>query len=129
MHYFTWKLVCLKYFVHDCLWKQLFAFNVTKAPSDLTFFTIFVTSMPLTKFKLKIRTTNLQRKARFCLSWYFSDLFTVDQICYWKPFKLGLGCSLRKVKYILAKIWLFLTTGVVNKGIKCKRKFCRHLCA
>ena len=47
-------------------------------------------------------------------------------ILYWKTFKFGLGHFLRKIKEILAKIWLFLAIGAVNKDIKSKRKFCRQ---
>ena len=41
-------------------------------------------------------------------------------------FKYDLGCSFRKIKKTLAKKWLFLTIGTVNKVIKCKIKLCRQ---
>ena len=40
-----------------------------------------------TQFQFKIRETKLQKSAKLC---YFTDLFTVVQIRYWKTFKFGL---------------------------------------
>ena len=34
-------VVCLKYFVHDCLWKQFFASNSALVPSNFICLTIF----------------------------------------------------------------------------------------
>ena len=56
----------------------------------------------------------------------FFDLFTKVQIWYCQTFEFGLGRSFRKVEQIPDKIGLFLAIGTVNKGIKCKRKFCRQ---
>ena len=42
--------VCLKYFVNDCLWKQLLSCNLPQTPSNVISFTIFVTLMSFTQF-------------------------------------------------------------------------------
>ena len=39
----TRELVCLKYFFHDCIWKQSFASNLPQAPLNLICLTILVT--------------------------------------------------------------------------------------
>ena len=41
---------CLKYFVHDCIWKQFFASNSLQAPLNLICLTILVALRPLTQF-------------------------------------------------------------------------------
>ena len=132
MHYFTWKLVFLKYFAHGCLWKQFFAFNVSHVPSNLICLRVFVALWlrSLTKFSSKIRATKLQKSAEICLTWiYFSDISLRSksgcarfQIWSWTFF-------FRKIKQIPAKLWLFLTIGTVNKNIKCRRKSCRKPCS
>ena len=84
--------------------------------------------MPLKQFWSKIIATNLQKTAKFVLLVnYFCAHFTVVQTCYWKPFKFGLGCFIRKIKNkILAKLRLFLTIGTVTKDTKSKRRFYRQ---
>ena len=42
--------VCLKYFVHVCLCKQIFASNSAQVPLNLIYLTILVTLRPLTQF-------------------------------------------------------------------------------
>ena len=60
--------VCLKFFVNDCLCKQLFASSLPQTPSNLICLTIFVTLRPLTQFQPKIRATNMQKSAKICLT-------------------------------------------------------------
>ena len=61
--------VCLIYFAHDCLWKQLFATKSHQARSNFIFWTILATIRLFTHFQLKIRETKLQKRAKFCLTW------------------------------------------------------------
>ena len=61
--------VCLKYFVHDCIWKRFFASNSPQTPLNLICSTIFGTLGPLTQFWPAIREINLQKSAKICLSW------------------------------------------------------------
>ena len=66
-----------KYFVNDCPWKQVFAFNSPQAPSNLISLTIFVTLRPFTQFQSKIRAIKLQKSAKIAsLGNCFSNLFT-----------------------------------------------------
>ena len=60
--------VCLKYFVNDCVWKQIFASNSPQTPLNLILFTTFVTLRPLTQFKPKIQATKLQKSAKICFT-------------------------------------------------------------
>ena len=41
--------VSLKYFVHDCIWKQGFASNLPQAPLNLIYLTVLVALTPLTQ--------------------------------------------------------------------------------
>ena len=122
--------VYLKYFVHDCLWKQFLASNSPQTPSNLICLTIFVTLRPLTPFQPKVRETDLQKKC-YNLS-YFITTFPIfslrSKFCIESLFKFGLGQVFRKIKYIPAKIWLFLTIKAVNKDIS-QRKFCKESCS
>ena len=63
---------------------------------------------------------------RHLRTWSVCQFLYLVQILCWKTFKFGLGHFLRKIKEILAKIWLLLAIGAVNKDIKSKRKFCRQ---
>ena len=73
--------VSLIYFVHDCVWKQFFACNLSQSLSKLIFWTILVTMRLFTQFQLKIKATKLQKKLNLVLfDNYFSDLFTEVQI-------------------------------------------------
>ena len=73
--------VCLRYFVNDFLWKQLFVSNSPQNPSNLNLFTIFVTLRPFTLFYHKLRATKLQKNAKIALlANCFSDLFTDAKI-------------------------------------------------
>ena len=59
-------------------------------------------------------------------TWSVCQFLYLVHFLDWKTFKFGLGYFLRKVKEILAKIWMFLAIWAVNKDIKSKRKFCRQ---
>ena len=61
--------VSLKYFVNNCLWKQISAFNSPQAPSNLISLTILVTLRPFTQFQPKIRAIKLQKSAKIYLTW------------------------------------------------------------
>ena len=61
--------------------------------------------------------TNFQKVAIFfLLDNYLSDLCTVVQIWYWKPFKFLLGHAFENKNVFPDKIWLFLTSWVVKKA-------------
>ena len=49
--------VFLKYFVHDCLWKQVLTSNLLQASSNLIFLEGFITIRPLTQFHPKLRAS------------------------------------------------------------------------
>ena len=48
------------------------------------------------------------------------------QIWYWKPFKFDFGCLFRPIKYIRAKVLLFLTIKVVNNDMESKKKIAEN---
>ena len=56
--------VFLSYFVHDCLYKQVFASNSPQAPLKLICLTILVTLRPLTQFYCKTRGFKLQNSVK-----------------------------------------------------------------
>ena len=81
MRYFHMKTrVSLKYFVNDCLWKQLFSSNSSQIPPNLISLTILETLRPFTQFSPKIRAIKLKKSA--LLGSWFSDLFTEIDIWY-----------------------------------------------
>ena len=48
---------------------------------------------------MKLEQLNYKKTLKFVLlDNYFPDLFTEVQIGYWKPFKFGLRCFLKKIK-------------------------------
>ena len=71
--------VCVKYFVHDCLCKQSFAFNSPPGPFKLDLFNNF-SNFCLTIFKsfhLKLKKKSCKKVLQLVLlDNYFSDLFT-----------------------------------------------------
>ena len=60
--------ISLKYFVNGSLWKDVFASNSPKTPSNLISLTILVTLRPFTQLEPKIRATTLQKKAKIYLT-------------------------------------------------------------
>ena len=69
--------VCLNYFLHDCLCKQVFASNSPQAPLKLICLTIFVTLRPLTQFYCKLEGLSHKKVLKLILLVnYFSDFST-----------------------------------------------------
>ena len=56
--------VCLKYFVHCCFCKHIFASNSDQVPLILICATTFITPRPLAQFKRKIRGTKLKKSVK-----------------------------------------------------------------
>ena len=56
------------YFVNDFLGRSFFLLTRPQTPSNLICLTTFVTLRPLTQFQLKIRATNLEKRAKACLT-------------------------------------------------------------
>ena len=81
--------VSLKYFVNDCLWKQMFASNWYQTLSNLIYLTILVNLRPFTHFYPKIRTLKLLKMLKFALCWNsFFNLFTEVKIWYYNTFQV-----------------------------------------
>ena len=75
--------VSLKYFVNDCLWKQVFASNSPQTPSNLTFLTILVTLRPSHSFNLNLEHLSCKKGLKFALLGNcFSDLSIEIEIRY-----------------------------------------------
>ena len=75
--------VCLKYFVHDCLWKQFLLQFLLFVLSNLIYLTILVTLRPLTQFKQKLEELICKKVLKFVLlDIYFPNLFTELEIRY-----------------------------------------------
>ena len=83
-------IVCLEYFVNDCLRKQFLASDSLQTRPNWICLKILVTLKPLTQFWLKIRAANLQKKAlKFTYSIIsFPNLFSKVQGWYWKLFNM-----------------------------------------
>ena len=56
----------LKYFVNNCLCKQIFVFNSPQALSKLIYWTISVTARSFIQFQLEIRAIKFQKSAKTC---------------------------------------------------------------
>ena len=83
VRFFIWKLSAvfhmktkywLKYFVHDCLWKQLFAIMLLQVASNVVCLRVLVTLMSATQIQPNIRATNLQMISHF-FNWLLFQSF------------------------------------------------------
>ena len=57
--------VCLKYFLNDCLWKQIFAANSVQTVPDLISVTVLVTLRPFVQFQFKIGQLTCKQVIKF----------------------------------------------------------------
>ena len=93
--------VSLKYFVHDCLWKQFLLLSCSR-PFKPIFLTFFVTVRSLSQVNLKLEQLSCRKVLKFILlEKYFSDFFSQQSkfvIERLSNFQVGLGHFLRRIK-------------------------------
>ena len=117
-------IACLKYFVNHS--KEFLNSNCHQTSSNMIcltiskgFDTVLIQNWTISKTMLNFVLPD----------YYFPGLLTKIQIWNWKHLKLCLGRIFRKIKKVPAKVWLLLTITAVNKKLRCRRKFWRHLCS
>ena len=80
--------VSLKYFVHDCLWKQFLLLSCSRA-FNVFLLTFFVTVRSLSQVNLKLEQLSCRKVLKFILlEKYFSDFFHSSPNLLLKDFKI-----------------------------------------
>ena len=80
--------VSLKYFVHDCLWKQFLLLSCSRAFKPI-FWTFFVTVRSLSQVNLKLEQLSCRKVLKFILlEKYFSDFFHSSPNLLLKDFQI-----------------------------------------
>ena len=91
------SLLCAKYFVQDCLSKQIFDRNLLKSPSHLNFWTFSVTSKYFSNHDENIKQVSCVKSSKF-------NGFVLALFCI-----LGLGQNLTLENFELSRLVVFWT--------------------
>ena len=116
--------VILRYFGTYCLWKRFLDYKSPNTPSNLICLKFLELQVLSNCFSLKLEQLSWKESLKICLTcellflsfhWGWNLVLEEFQICFRAFF--------RKIKKVLAEIWLFLNNLVVNKEKKAKENF------
>ena len=114
--------VILRYFGTYCLWKRFLDYKSPNTPSNLICLKFLELQVLSNCFSLKLEQLSWKESLKICLTcellflsfhWGWNLVLEEFQICFRTFF--------RKIKKVLAEIWLFLNNLVVNKEKKQKK--------